>query len=221
MNDLPIVSSSGTPPGVERRPRNSRSDSTGFSIGRVVFVLFTISALITLGWFVWSINSVLNERTEVLQESARRIATLESQLSASAETLSQSDETMNEEITFWESETRKVWAGYQRHQDWINENTPLINKMRQDIDGLDARMTTIQTSLTDIENTLQQITRQQRNLTDELNTTLQTTNSLLEQLELRVERHDDDIGSIDDFRRQTNSSILNIRKRLQELESGD
>ncbi|MYD46691.1 MAG: hypothetical protein F4W92_10085 [Gammaproteobacteria bacterium] len=221
MNDLPIVPSSGAPPGVERRPRNPRSQSTGFSIGRVVFVLFTISALILLGWFVWSINSVLNERTEVLQESAQRIATLESQLSASAETLSQSDETMNEEISFWESETRKVWAGYQRHQDWINENTPVIAKMREDIDGLEVRINTIQGSLTDIENTLQQIVGQQRDLKDDFNTTAQTTKALLEQLKLSVDSHDDDIGSIDAFRRQTNSSILDIRKRLEKLETGN
>ena len=120
-----------------------------------------------------------------------------------------------------ESETRKVWAGYQRHQDWINENTPLIAQMRQDIDGLEVQITSIQGALTDLENTLMQIARQQRDLTDEFNTTLQTTNALLEQLELRVKRHDDDIGSIDDFRRQTNSSILDIRKRLEKLESGN
>lgn len=221
MNDLPIVSSSGTPPGVERRPKNVRPPGTRFNVGRVVFVLFTVSALVILGWFVWSINSVLNERTEVLQESAKRISVLESQLSTSAEMFSQSDETMTEEISFWESETRKVWAGYQRHQDWINENTPLIAQMRQDIDGLEVQITSIQGALTDLENTLMQIARQQRDLTDEFNTTLQTTNALLEQLELRVKRHDDDIGSIDDFRRQTNSSILDIRKRLEKLESGN
>ena len=221
MNDLPIVSNSGTPPRAERRPREPRSPSSGFNIGRVVFVLFTISAIFILGWFVWSINSVLNDRTAVLQESAQRIATLESQMSVSAETFSQSDESMNEEISYWESETRKVWAGYQRHQDWINENTPVIAKLQQDVDGLDSRIASIQGSLTDIENTMTQIARQQRALTDDFNTTMQTTNALLEQLELSVERLDDDIGSVDAFRRQTNSSILDIRKRLQELESGE
>ena len=184
-------------------------------------MLFTISALITLGWFVWSINSVLNERTEVLQDSARRIADLEAQLSASAEIFSESDETMTEEISFWESETRKVWAGYQRHQDWINENTPVIAKMRQDIEGLDVRITTIQGSLTDIENTLQQILGRQRDLKDDLNTTLQTTNALLEQLQLSVDRHDEDIDSIDAFRKQTNTWILDLRKRLEKLETGN
>jgi len=221
MNDLPIVSSSGTPPGVERRPRNASSPSTGFSIGRVVFMLFTISVLIILGWFVWSINSVLNERTEVLQDSARRIADLEAQLSASAEIFSESDETMTEEISFWESETRKVWAGYQRHQDWINENTPVIAKMRQDIEGLDVRITSLKGSLTDIENTLQQILGRQRDLKDDLNTTLQTTNALLEQLQLSVDRHDEDIDSIDAFRKQTNTWILDLRKRLEKLETGN
>ena len=107
MNDLPIVSSSGTPPGVERRPKNVRPPGTRFNVGRVVFVLFTVSALVILGWFVWSINSVLNERTEVLQESAKRISVLESQLSTSAEMFSQSDETMTEEISFWRAKHGK------------------------------------------------------------------------------------------------------------------
>lgn len=221
MNDLPIVSSSGTPPGVERRSRNASAQNTGFSIGRVVFALFTISALVILGWFVWSINSVLNARTAVLEESAERISALEAQLSSSTEIFTESGQTMNEEIAEWKSETRKVWAGYQRHQKWIDDNTPLIAQLRQDIDGLDARITSIQGSLTDIENTVTQIARQQRALTDDLNTTLQTTNALLEQLKLSVESHDDDIGSIDSFRKQTNASILDIRKRLQELESGN
>lgn len=221
MNDLPIVSSSGTPPGVERRPRNARPQSTGFSIGRVVFVLFTISALVILGWFIWSINSVLNARTAVLEESAERISALEAQLSSSTEIFTESGQTMNDEIAEWKDETRKVWAGYQRHQKWIDDNTPVIAQLRQDIDGLEVQITTIHGTLTDIETTLQQIASRQRDLKDDLNTTVQTTNALLEQLKLSVDRHDEDIGSIDAFRKQTNSSILDIRKRLQELESGN
>lgn len=218
MNDLPIVSSSGTPPGVERRPKNTRPHSTGFSIGRVVFVLFTISALVTLGWFVWSINSVLNERTEDLRESAERIAALESQWTTSAEIFSESDETMTEEITYWESETRKVWAGYQRHQSWIDENTPVIAQLKRDVDALDMRISSIQGSLTDIENTLTQIASRQRKLTDDLNTTLQTTNALLEKLELSVKQHDEAIDSMDGFRKQTNTRILDVQRRLGNLE---
>ena len=216
MNDLPIVSSSGTPPGVDRRPKTSRSQ---VNIGLVIFILFTIAALVALSWFVWSINSVLNDRTEDLRESAQRIAALESQLSTSAEILSQSDETMTEDITRWESETRKVWAGYQRQQAWINENEPIIAQLRQDVDGLDVRMNSLEGSMTDIENTLTQIARQHRDLTDEVNTTLRTTKNLLDQLELSVDRHDEDINSIDSYRKLTNTSLLDIRRRLENIES--
>ena len=216
MNDLPIVSSSGTPPGVDRRPKPARSQ---VNIGLVLFVLFTIAALVALSWFVWSINSVLNERTEDLRESAKRITALESQLSASAEIFSQSDETMTDEITRWESETRKVWAGYQRHQAWINENEPKIVQLHQDFVGLDVRMNSLEGSITDIENTLTQIARQHRDLTDEVNTTLQTTKTLLEQLVLSVERHDEDINSIDSYRNDTIKKFLEFRTRLENIES--
>lgn len=216
MNDLPIVSNTGTPPGADRRPRTSRKQG---NIGLVVLFLFTTAALVALSWFVWSINSVLKERTAELGEFAERIATLESQMSASAEIFSESDETMTEEITYWESETRKVWAGYQRHQTWIDENEPVIAQLRQDINGLDTRLNSIQGKLTDVENTLTIIARQQRDLTDELNTTLRSTNALLEELDASVKRHGDDIDDINDFRRQTNTSILDIRRRLQNLES--
>lgn len=216
MNDLPIVSNTGTPPGVDRRPRNSRKQA---NIGLIVLVLFTTAALVALSWFVWSINSVLKERTAELVEFAERIATLESQMSASAEIFSESDETMTEEITYWESETRKVWAGYQRHQTWIDENEPVIAQLRQDINGLDTRLNSIQGKLTDVENTQTIIARKQQDLTDELNTTLRSTNALLEQLDTSVKRHGDDINDINDFRRQTNTSILDIRRRLQNLES--
>ena len=216
MNDLPIVSNTGTPPGVDRRPKTSRKQG---NIGLVVLFLFTTAALVALSWFVWSINSVLKERTAELGEFAERIATLESQMSVSAEIFSESDETMTEEISYWESETRKVWAGYQRHQTWIDENEPVIAQLQQDINGLDMRLNSIQGKLTDVENTLTIIARQQRDLTDELNTTLRSTNALLEELDASVKRHSDDIDDINDFRRQTNTSILDIRRRLQNLES--
>ena len=116
-------------------------------------------------------------------------------------------------------ETRKVWAGYQRHQTWIDENEPVIAQLQQDINGLDTRLNSIQGKLTDVENTLTIIARQQRDLTDELNTTLRSTNVLLEELDASVKRHGDDIDDINDFRRQTNTSILDIRRRLQNLES--
>lgn len=221
MNDLPIVSSSGTPPGIERRPKNSRSHSTGLSIGRVVFALFTISALVILGWFVWSINSVLNARTTVLEESAERISALEAQLSTSTEIFTESGESMNDEISEWKSETRKVWAAYQAHKKWIDENTPVIAQLREDISGLNVQISSIQGSLTDIDNTLTQIASRQRDLTDELNTTLQTANALLEQLESSVEQHDKDIESMDDFRKQVNTRIRDIQQRLGNLESNN
>ena len=215
MNDLPIVSNSGTPPGVDRRPKTPR---TQVSVGLVVFMLLIVAALGALSWFVWSINSVLNERTEDLRESAERIASLESQMSVSAEMFSESDESMTEKITEWISETRKVWAGYQRHQGWIDENEPLIAQLRLDLDGLTTRMNTIQSSITDIENTLNNIARKQRDLTDELNTTLRSANALLKQLETSVEGHDEDIESIDGFRKQTNTRLLDIQRRLENLE---
>lgn len=215
MNDLPIVSNSGTPPGVDRRPKTPR---TQVSVGLVVFMLLIVAALGALSWFVWSINSVLNERTEDLRESAERIASLESQMSVSAEMFSESDESMTEKITEWISETRKVWAGYQRHQGWIDENEPLIAQLRLDLDGLTTRMNTIQSSITDIENTLTNIARKQRDLTDELNTTLRSANALLKQLETSVEGHDEDIESIDGFRKQTNTRLLDIQRRLENLE---
>ena len=221
MNDLPIVSSSGSPPGVDRRPKASQTQSTGLSVGRVIFVLFTLSAFIVLGWFVWSINSVLNERTAELQESAERIAELESQLSANTEVFTESGDSMNEQITFWESETRKLWANYQRHQAWIEDKEPVFTQLGRDIDALDTQMKSMQGSLTDIENTVTQIGRQQRNLTDKLNSTLQQTNALLEQLDLRVERNEEAVEAIDDSRRQTNSAILDIRRRLADLESSN
>lgn len=221
MNDLPIVSSSGSPPGLDRRPSSSRTQSMGTSIGRVIFVLFTFSALIILGWFVWSINSVLNARTADLVESAERIAALEAQFSTNTEIFTESGESMNDEIAEWKSETRKVWANYQRHSTWIDDNEPVIAQLRQDLDSLNTRITSLQGSLTDIENTVTQIARQQRDLTDDLNTTLSKTNSLLEQLDLRVQRHEEDIDAIDSSRARTTRDILDIRKRLLELETNN
>lgn len=219
MNDLPIVSSSGAPPGLDRRPSSSRTQKIGSNIGRVIFVLFTFTALFILGWFVWSINSVLNARTADLVESAERIAALESQFSTNTEIFTESGESMNDEIAEWKSETRKVWANYQKHKAWIDDNEPVIAQLRQDFNSLDTRINSLQGSLTDIENTVTQIARQQRNLTDELNTTLQKTNSLLEQLELRAERLEEDIEAIDESRVQTTRDILDIRRRLEKLET--
>lgn len=218
MNDLPIVSSSGSPPGMERRPKSSSARSSGATVGRVIFVLVTFCALIVLSWFVWSINSVLNERTTDLVESAERIAALEMQFSTNTEIFAESGESMNEQISYWESETRKVWANYQKHKNWIEENEPIIVQLGKDFDSLKNQLKSIQDSLTDTENSVTQIIRQQRSLTDDLNTNLQRTTSLLEQLDLRVQRHEKDIESFDDYRVQTNRTILDLRRRLENLE---
>ena len=206
---------------MERRTTTSRTQRSGSNITLIVFILFTTAALVALSWFVWSINSVLNDRTADLVESAERIAALESQLTTNTEFFTESGESMNAQITEWESETRKVWANYQRHRTWIDEHEPIIAQLGQDLDSIGARMNSIQGSLTDLENSVTQISRQQQDLTDELNTTLRKSNNLLEQLDLRVQRQEKAIEAIDSFRKQTNSSILEIRRRLADLETSN
>lgn len=206
---------------MERRPASSRAPRKGSNITLLVFILLTSAALVALSWFVWSINSVLNERTADLVESYERIATLESQLTSNTELFTESGESMTAQIEEWQSETRKVWANYQKHRDWIEQNEPIIAQMRQDVDSNDVRLDSLQESLTDIENSITQISRQQRNLTDDLNTELPKTNRLVEQLDIRVQRQEEAIEAIDEFRKQTNSSILENRRRISELETSN
>ncbi len=216
MNDLPIVTDQGAPR-PERATKPSRAGKGGGSpAGIIMLSILSLLGFGALGWFTWSINSTMNVTLDNLGNVATRIEALESRLVVNEESILDSDASVTGQLAFWESEIRKLWdIANKRNKDDIADNTAAISQMSNDVT---ARINSMKGSLTDIENTVTQIARQQRSLSDDLGTTVQQSKALLEQLESKVQSNQEGVEASDSSRRQTNQKLLDLERRLRNLE---
>lgn len=216
MSDRPIIVTDAETTAAERANRRPRNPPTGGSSLVVTLLLIVaIAAIIVLSWFVWSFNSLLNETKLSLTDAQDRIETLESRQSQTEGNLTDSGTTTQEALSFWEDETRKIY-------DYVHKtNKPNISKNKEDIAELGTRMEGFNTSISDLENSITLSVNQQRDLTDKLNTSIQTTSSRLNGLDTKVRHNEEAIEAIDRSRLQNNNRLLELDRRVRDLETND
>ena len=133
-----------------------------------------------------------------------------------------------EQLGFWESEIRKLWAvSNDRNKKWIQDNQKGIASQKKTLSSLEASNKTLKSSvdrheqalgqqsavidqLASIELQLQTLLRNQQDLTDNVNTIGQSTS----RMEGRVKENEEAIAAIDAYRRAVNSRISDIEDRL-------
>ena len=148
--------------------------------------------------------------------------------------LSETDAETDEQINFWESEIRKLWAvSNDRNKKWIQDNQKLLATQKSAIDALEATNKTLKSSvdrheqalgrqqavadqLAAIELQLQQMLRRQQDLVDRVNSSSQSIAAMNRQ----AEEHGQAIDAIDAYRKQFNTRLLDIERRLDALSSG-
>jgi chromosome segregation ATPase len=188
------------------------------------------------GWFVF------NQQQELLASERERAGTeerlrhLEARLRATDETMTESGEDTDEQLSFWETEIRKVWdVANKRNKKWIQDNQAAITRHQSSLNSVEASLADLRSAvsrndaklqqqgeiverLADVQEQVRTLIRQHRDLVDSVNTSRQVVATLKASLEPRVEKLEEAISAIDGSRKQTGAQWSGLRARLDALE---
>lgn len=218
--------------GPRRRPAKEGETR---SVGQYLILAVLVAGLAISGWFIANQHRLLAEESRALADAKDRIAVLEDRLRVTDEALTETGETTNEQINFWESEIRKLWAvTNDRNRKWIKDNEGAIAKLSKSLSGMEAtdrdikgtlgrhesafaQQQSMVDQLTSMEIQMQQVLRSQRDLVDKVNSAQQSVASLQSGLSNRVRENEQAVKAIDAYRLQLNNRLADIERRLSSL----
>lgn len=215
------------------RPRRSRGrPSRGTSAAVNFLIAIPIAGLVLAGWFIFAQQEQLRRADESLQDAQERLAKLESRLRLTDETLSESEADTNQQLTFWESEIRKLWdMGNKRNRGWIETNRANVQKLTASIASAEADLKTLKSTVARLDTSanrqqeiadqvtaldirMQRLIQQQRDLVDKANSASQIASSLRASLEPQVKENEEAIRAFDTHRAQINADIRDLRRQI-------
>jgi len=224
-----------TAAGPSRRRGGESGGGGGSRLLSNTILVVLIGGLAVAGWFIVEQYQRLEADARALTDAKERIDVLEDRLRVTDEALSETGEETNEQIDFWESEIRKLWAvSNDRNKKWIEDNQQAVAKLQESVSGLRSTAREIQSTLgrhesafarqqemvdqlTSVQMQLQQLSRSQRDLVDKVNAAQQALAKLDSGLANRVEQNAEAVEAIDAYRLQLNSRLADIERRLNNL----
>ena len=219
-------------PGGRRRASTEREGGT---IGLNLILAVLVAGLVVAGWFIANQHQLLVEEAQALEDAKGRIAVLEDRLRVTDEALTETGQTTNEQINFWESEIRKLWGvTNDRNKKWIKDNQAALAKLSKSLSALEigdkevkatlgrhesafAQQQSMIDQLTSIEMQMQQVLRSQRDLVDKVNSAQQSVAGIQSGLTGRVRENEQAVAAIDAYRQQLNSRLADIERKLSNL----
>ena len=227
---------STAPDDARRRPASGgrpRSGGNGRGGGRSITINLVVAALVAglgvAGWFIANQHRLLVQEQSKVAEADSRLRALEERLRMTDQVMSETGAETEEEINFWESEVRKLWAvANERNKKWIQDNQKLLQTQKAAIASLQSSDRALKSAvdnhdkafnqqqalidqLASIELQLQQVLRSQRDLVDRVNAATQTAAVSSS----RVTENEQAIAAIDAYRVQVNTRLSNIESRLR------
>jgi DNA repair exonuclease SbcCD ATPase subunit len=217
--------------GRRRTPKERESRTVGLNVMLAVLV----AGLVVAGWFIANQHQLLIEEAQALEDAKSRIVVLEDRLRVTDEALTETGQTTNEQINFWESEIRKLWAvTNDRNKKWIKDNEAAVVKLSKSLTALELADQEVKATLgrhesaftqqqsmidqlTSIEIQMQQVMRSQRDLVDKVNSAQQAVAGLQSGLTNRVRENEQAVAAIDAYRQQLNSRLADIERKLSNL----
>ena len=188
------------------------------------------------GWFVFNQQQELLASERERAETEERLQHLEARLRATDESMTETGEDINEQLSFWELEIRKVWdVANKRNKKWIQDNQAAITRHRSTLNSVEASLADIRSAvsrndaklqqqgeiierLADVQEQVRTLVRQHRDLGDAVKTSRQVVAMLKASLESRVEKIEEAISAIDGSRQTTGAQWGQLRARLDALE---
>ena len=196
----------------------------------------TIAGFAAAGWVILHQQDQLKDNERALAEAGERLKVLENRLRTTDETMTEAGKDTNEQLSFWESEVRKLWdVANKRNRKWIQDNQATLKRQTSSIAGVQATLKELKSDvgrvevaftqqremidkLATIETQVRQLVNAQRDLVDRVNASRQVTASIKATLEPQVRDHEEAIAANDAHRRQLNASIARLGTRLDAIE---
>ncbi len=216
-----------------RRPSNSSGGGRMLGINLILAVL--VAGVVVAGWFIANQHQLLTAEKQALDAAESRIALLEERLKMTDETLIDAEKDTDEQIGFWESEIRKLWAvANDRNRKWIKDNEAALAKLTKTLTAIETSNRDLGTAvgrhesafkqqqaiidqLTSLEISLQQMASTQREIVDRVNSASQSVASLNAGLAGRVSENEQAVAAIDAYRVQVNTRLADIERKIANL----
>lgn len=213
-----------------RARRQTRSRAGGASVVVNTALVLLAVAVAGAGWVVYTQQERLDASQAELADAASRIRALEERLRMTDEWLTESDADTDEQLSFWQSEIRKLWdVSNKRNRGWIETNQADIRKLatsmgsaQRDVKSLQGGMAQLDATvkqnqdladrLTAMDMQMRRIVSQQRDLVDKANGASQAVSSLRATLERRVRENEEAIVAIDAHRTRLNAQIVELQR---------
>lgn len=208
-----------------------RAGSSAVAVVTNVLLALLIGGLTAAGWFIVTQQEELEATRAELADAESRVRRIEERLSMTDQMLSQSDAETQDQLSFWESEIRKLWdVSNKRNRTWIEENRAAIasldtrnreqdtslNEVRSRVSE-HARVLGTQDQLMEqleiLERRVAEMTSGQRDFTDRLNVAQQNLNAL----QARVGGNEEAVEAIDAFRRDVVARLTRLQERIDVL----
>lgn len=200
-------------------------------IGVNLILVVLVAGLVLAGWFIANQHQQLTAESAALDDAEARLKVLEDRLRTTDEAMTESGQETSEQINFWESEIRKLWAvSNERNKKWIQDNQKAIEGQKKAMDDVLASNRSLSAAvgrhesafkqqqdiidqLTGLELQIQQLVNSQRELISSVNEVQRTVTTLA----ARVGDNEQAVAAIDSWRVQLNSRLTAMERRLDNL----
>ena len=221
--------------GAGRRRPSGSGGGGGRMLGTNLILAVLVAGVVVAGWFIANQHQLLTAEKKALDAAESRIALLEERLRMTDETLIDAEKDTDEQIGFWETEIRKLWAvSNERNRKWIKDNEAALAKLTKTLTAIETSNRDLGTAvgrheaafkqqqaiidqLTGMEISIQQLATTQRDIVDKVNSASQSVASLNAGLAGRVAENEQAVAAIDAYRVQVNTRLADIERKINSL----
>lgn len=152
-------------------PPNAGHSGQWMLASAVLLVLLVVLA----AFFYRQLSDVQGRLDEALDVSSQKLGNLESQLSATDETLNQSADKVQDTLKLHDSEIRKLWGvSNDRNKKWIQDNQAAVAALKKQRAELNAAMDKVRATVSGLETRITQQGQQKARMQTQLDVLSET-----------------------------------------------
>ena len=200
-------------PDLSSNRRARKTGGGGFLFSSLVLILNSIGLIIL---FLWFFNTSGNQQ-QAGQNFVERISVLEEMIAQKNQQINILSEEVDADLKFVNKEVRKLWdLSNKRNRKNISENQNSIESLNEKIESIDKKDEVLSAQQRALTLELARI----KNIQDNIDSLLDTFDDITpnETASDKLADIQESIDSFNAYRIQVNESLLNLRKKLNDLE---
>ena len=200
-------------PDLSSNRRARKTGGGGFLFSSLILILNSIGLIIL---FLWFFNTSGNQQ-QAGQNFVERISVLEETIAQKDQQINILSEEVDADLKFVNKEVRKLWdLSNKRNRKNISENQNSIESLNEEIESLDKKDEVLSAQQRALTLELARI----KNIQDNIDSLLDTFDDITpnETASDKLADIQESIDSFNAYRIQVNESLLNLRKKLNDLE---